>query len=285
MKHSAPNRWEGSLYNAENGKIYSGGVTVVSAEGLRVRGCVLGILCGGEDWTQGDPSRPGRLSRSDSALCARQSNRDRDSGRHDDVLLCTARAILLPARTARDACEHRAWRRFRYVRAPAFRDGQQRRNLFSPDVAWRQRQAEFDKAFPQRDRLTVIVIDGATPERAQEAAVALKRLSTGARTCSPSCAIFRAAIFSPITACCFHPWTMSAIRRSMSSRPSPFWRRSPPTVMRGNHGQLFHHALGVENGETKLDDLARPFMALAGTLEDILAGHPGFFLADSRHRR
>src|SRR5437016_4961857 len=47
-------------------------------------------------------------------------------------------------------------------------------NLFSPGVAWRQRQAEYDEAFPQRNRLTVIVIDGATPERTQEAAAALK---------------------------------------------------------------------------------------------------------------
>ena len=71
LKASGPNGWEGSLYNAENGKTYSGGVTVVSAEMLRVRGCVLGFLCGGEDWTRGDPSRPGALSESDSALCAR----------------------------------------------------------------------------------------------------------------------------------------------------------------------------------------------------------------------
>jgi uncharacterized protein (DUF2147 family) len=71
LKASGPNRWEGALYNAENGKTYSGGVTVVSAEVLRVRGCVLGFLCGGEDWTRGYPSRPGAIPESDSALCAR----------------------------------------------------------------------------------------------------------------------------------------------------------------------------------------------------------------------
>ena len=71
MKASGPNRWEGALYNAENGKTYSGGITVVNAGRLRVRGCVLGFLCGGEDWTRGDSSRPGALSESESALCAR----------------------------------------------------------------------------------------------------------------------------------------------------------------------------------------------------------------------
>ena len=38
-------------------------------------------------------------------------------------------------------------------------------NLFSPDIAWRQRQAEFEAAFPQRIDLMLAVIDGATPER------------------------------------------------------------------------------------------------------------------------
>jgi len=46
-------------------------------------------------------------------------------------------------------------------------------NLFSPDIAWRQRQAEFEAAFPQRIDLMLAVIDGTTPERTVEAAKAL----------------------------------------------------------------------------------------------------------------
>src|ERR1044071_6152084 len=46
-------------------------------------------------------------------------------------------------------------------------------NLFSPQIEFRQRQAEFDAAFPQRTHLTLAVIDGVTPERATEAAKAL----------------------------------------------------------------------------------------------------------------
>src|SRR5262245_13648506 len=54
-----------------------------------------------------------------------------------------------------------------------FRMDSNSQNLFSPDVDWRRRQAEFDKAFPQRTGLILAVIDGATPERASEAATAL----------------------------------------------------------------------------------------------------------------
>src|ERR1700761_1793930 len=43
-------------------------------------------------------------------------------------------------------------------------------DLISPDTAWRKRQAEFDKLFPQQSDLILVVIDGATPELAEDAA-------------------------------------------------------------------------------------------------------------------
>jgi uncharacterized protein (DUF2147 family) len=52
LKPSAGNRWDGSLYNADNGKTYSGGVTLLEPDVLRVRGCTFLILCGGENWTR-----------------------------------------------------------------------------------------------------------------------------------------------------------------------------------------------------------------------------------------
>jgi uncharacterized protein (DUF2147 family) len=53
MKPSAtPNKWEGQIYNAEDGKTYSGNISLVSDNVLRVQGCVLGFLCGGQDWTR-----------------------------------------------------------------------------------------------------------------------------------------------------------------------------------------------------------------------------------------
>ena len=57
LKASGPNSWDGALYNSQNGKTYTGGVRVLTPDRVRVRGCVLAILCGGENWTrenQGD---------------------------------------------------------------------------------------------------------------------------------------------------------------------------------------------------------------------------------------
>ncbi len=48
-KKTAANEWRGKLYNSENGKTYDGYITVNASE-LTVKGCIMGVLCGGETW-------------------------------------------------------------------------------------------------------------------------------------------------------------------------------------------------------------------------------------------
>ena len=48
-------KWKGEIYNSENGKTYSASVQLASPEKLKVEGCVLGFLCGGETWTRVKP--------------------------------------------------------------------------------------------------------------------------------------------------------------------------------------------------------------------------------------
>jgi uncharacterized protein (DUF2147 family) len=52
MKPTKPGLWQGEVYNAENGKIYDARISLTSPDVLRIEGCVLGILCGGENWTR-----------------------------------------------------------------------------------------------------------------------------------------------------------------------------------------------------------------------------------------
>lgn len=52
MKPNGANRWDGQIYNPENGKTYTGHIVMLGPNRLRVEGCLLGILCGGEDWTR-----------------------------------------------------------------------------------------------------------------------------------------------------------------------------------------------------------------------------------------
>jgi uncharacterized protein (DUF2147 family) len=46
-------RWEGQVYNAENGQTYTSYISLRSPDVLQIEGCVLGgLICGGEDWTR-----------------------------------------------------------------------------------------------------------------------------------------------------------------------------------------------------------------------------------------
>jgi uncharacterized protein (DUF2147 family) len=51
MRASGPNKWSGTIYNADDGKSYESHVSVAGADALKVEGCV-GIICGGETWTR-----------------------------------------------------------------------------------------------------------------------------------------------------------------------------------------------------------------------------------------
>ena len=52
MKPASDGRWEGDIYNPENGKTYSSRMWLKSDDTLRVEGCVLGFLCQGQNWTR-----------------------------------------------------------------------------------------------------------------------------------------------------------------------------------------------------------------------------------------
>ena len=48
------NKWEGEIYNSEDGHTYSANISMADPNTLRVQGCFLGFLCGGENWTRAD---------------------------------------------------------------------------------------------------------------------------------------------------------------------------------------------------------------------------------------
>jgi uncharacterized protein (DUF2147 family) len=53
MKPAGADKWSGQVYNAEDGKTYSGSVTVQSASTLKLEGCALGgLVCKSQTWTR-----------------------------------------------------------------------------------------------------------------------------------------------------------------------------------------------------------------------------------------
>jgi len=51
-KKPGVDRWEGEVYNANDGKTYSSTIKPVGSDKMEIQGCVLGFLCGGETWTR-----------------------------------------------------------------------------------------------------------------------------------------------------------------------------------------------------------------------------------------
>jgi uncharacterized protein (DUF2147 family) len=55
MKPNGADKWSGEVYNAEDGKTYSGNITLQGANALYLEGCVMGgIMCKGQTWTRGN---------------------------------------------------------------------------------------------------------------------------------------------------------------------------------------------------------------------------------------
>lgn len=55
-KQPGADQWKGLVYNAKDGKSYESTIAPIGTDQLKIQGCVLGFLCGGETWTRvGDP--------------------------------------------------------------------------------------------------------------------------------------------------------------------------------------------------------------------------------------
>lgn len=53
MTPTKPNKWEGEIYNSDNGKTYTGSISVLSDGRLQLEGCLFpNFLCGSQEWTR-----------------------------------------------------------------------------------------------------------------------------------------------------------------------------------------------------------------------------------------
>ena len=56
MTRTNRNRWDGQIYNSQDGHTYSANISLVNPSTLKVQGCLLGFLCGGENWARIEPN-------------------------------------------------------------------------------------------------------------------------------------------------------------------------------------------------------------------------------------
>ncbi|HXJ01760.1 MAG TPA: MMPL family transporter [Micropepsaceae bacterium] len=150
-------------------------------------------------------------------------------------------------------------------------------NLISKDVPWRRNSLAFDAAFPQQDNLTLVVIDGVTPERAQEAAVALESALATRKALFPVVRDLQGSSFFAHNGLLYLPLgeVRSTTQELIQSQPFLGPLAADPSL-RGIMTGLDTALLGVENGQTKLDQLMPALTVFSDTLESSAAGHPAY---------
>ena len=147
-------------------------------------------------------------------------------------------------------------------------------HLFPQTLSWRQGELAFDAAFPQRVKLIAVVIDTAAPELAEQGAARLAaRLATQRE-------LFR-TVYRPDGGPFFERNGLLFLPTDELSRMTEQLIAAQPLLgslaadpsLRGVMDAMTLALDGVQRGEARLEDLARPMTVLAEELDSVRAGH------------
>ncbi len=150
--------------------------------------------------------------------------------------------------------------------------------LISPNQDWRQRELVYEKAFPSLQKLTIVVVDGSTPEIAESAASRLTEALAGKPQFFQGVRRPDGGSFFDRNGLLFRPVedvqsTIDGLLHaqfflaSMSADPS----------LRGVLTGLLGGTEGIRRGRGSLGDIEPLMSALQGTLDEALAGAPATF--------
>jgi hopanoid biosynthesis associated RND transporter like protein HpnN len=148
--------------------------------------------------------------------------------------------------------------------------------LIDAKVGWRMRQAQFDARFPQQSNLTLVVIDGATPELAESAAARLtEKLRADPKLFNyvhrPDGAFFNQNGLLFLSLKEVQETTQQLIR----AQPFLGSLAADPSV-RGIVNTLSTALLGISAGEAKLADLQAPMARFADVFAAAAKGQVHF---------
>lgn len=143
--------------------------------------------------------------------------------------------------------------------------------LISPDLDWRQRDNQFEKAF-DRERTILAVVEAPTPELTTTAADALARKLAGDTEHFESVQQLGSGEFFEKNGLLFLPVEEVAQMTGQFSSAAPLIEimAGDPSI-RGLTGALETGLAGVKRGQVKLDSTERPFNLIAQTVENVLS--------------
>ena len=150
--------------------------------------------------------------------------------------------------------------------------------LISPELPYRQREIALTAAFPQNQDMTVVVLDGATPELAELGAARLYDRLKGREDLFRSVRRPDGGPFFARYGLMLLPLPEVQANTDQLIQAQPFLGPlAADPSLRGVMGALDTVLLGVERGQAKLEDIRRPLVALATSFGAVAEGGPGFF--------
>ena len=150
--------------------------------------------------------------------------------------------------------------------------------LISDKLAWRQNGIAFEKAFPNQADITAVVVDGQTPELAEQAAQTLADklsvrkdafLSVGRPDGGPFWNR-EGLLLLPLDQ------VQQTLNQLIAAQPFLGPLAADPSL-RGVTGALQTMAMGVQLGQTKLTDIDKPVKSLAVAMQSAADGKPTYF--------
>ena len=150
--------------------------------------------------------------------------------------------------------------------------------LISPDLDWRKREIDFEKAFPGRNDTILAVIEAPTPELARQAGAALEQKLL------PQTDRFiwvrhpGGGPFFDSNGLLFLPTPEVAKQTSQLASAAPIFDiLVDDPSLRGLTGVLEFGLAGSQRGQYSRDSMARPLTMVAETVEKVLANQPATF--------
>jgi uncharacterized protein len=150
--------------------------------------------------------------------------------------------------------------------------------LISQRLEWRQKELAFDSAFPQFNNLTMVVVDGATPELADDAARHLSAALKDRQDLFQTVRWPDGGPFFEREGLLFPPLADVEAATSGLVRAAPLLSRlATDPSLRGALVVVTDILQGLKQGEVAPQDIEPMLTAFSKTFEDAVAGRPAFF--------
>ncbi|MGA7003330.1 MAG: MMPL family transporter [Pseudolabrys sp.] len=150
--------------------------------------------------------------------------------------------------------------------------------LISRELDWRQREAEFEKAFPGHFGSTLVVIDAPTAEYASRAAAEMGTKLNAQPQLFRSVNDIGGSEFFARNGLLYRPTEdVASFAKGLGQAAPLVGTLVGDPSLRGLTRTLSLGLIGVQSKLTTLDALARPLSMASATIEGVLAGRPASF--------